>query len=166
MLYFDMTKRTWTHEQLNKAVKESHSTREVLNKLGLKPAGGNYAQFRKYQSEYNIDISHFNGRGWSKGKTLGPKPNIPLSEILVQHSTYQSNQLRKRLIRENILPYQCDICKGTEWLDKPIPLELDHINGIRTDHRLENLRLLCPNCHAQTTNYRGKNKGTYLTQTL
>jgi 5-methylcytosine-specific restriction endonuclease McrA len=83
---------------------------------------------------------------------------IPLEKILIENSTYvSSNDLRQRLIKEGIFEYRCMGCGLDTWLDQPIPLELDHINGSRSDQRLENLRLLCPNCHALTPTYRGKN---------
>lgn len=86
-------------------------------------------------------------------------PARPLSKILVENSNYQSYKLGKRLLREKLKEYKCELCGNIEWLGKPIPLELHHINGINTDNRLENLQLLCPNCHALTDNYRGKNVG-------
>lgn len=84
---------------------------------------------------------------------------IPLEEILVEGSTYQSNKLRLRLLKAGLKEYRCEKCNNTEWNDQPIPLELNHINGDNSDNRLENLELLCPNCHAQTDSYRGKNYG-------
>lgn len=84
---------------------------------------------------------------------------IPLDEILVYPSTYQSNKLRIRLIKEKVFEPYCFVCERDTWLGNPIPLELDHINGDNSDNRLQNLRFLCPNCHAQTQNYRGKNHG-------
>jgi len=82
---------------------------------------------------------------------------IPTEEILKgKHPSYQTYKLRCRMIEENILEYLCNECGIDEYNRKPISLELDHINGIRHDHRLENLRLLCPNCHSQTPTYRFK----------
>jgi 5-methylcytosine-specific restriction endonuclease McrA len=94
------------------------------------------------------------------GKNI-PKPSkkkIPLLEILNGlHPQYQSNMLRIRLIAEGIKEHKCECCGNHEWLGSAISLEVDHINGNSKDHILENLRILCPNCHAQTDTYRGKN---------
>ena len=96
-----MGKRSWTKEQLEKAVKSSYSYRQVLSKIGLKEAGGNYVQLKKYIQEYNLDSSHFKGRGWSKGLSLPFIPRVPLKEILVKNSYFQSHKLKNRLIRKN-----------------------------------------------------------------
>ncbi len=97
------------------------------------------------------------GKGLTKIKRDG-FDKIPLSEILEGlHPQYQTNKLRIRLIKENIKEEKCEICKITEWNGKPVSFELDHINGIRHDHRLKNLRIICPNCHSQTHTYRSKN---------
>src|SRR5678815_3571460 len=83
----------------------------------------------------------------------------PLEEILIPNSTYQSNKLRKRLIKDGIKKPQCARCWRVFWEGKDIPLELNHINGDNADNRIENVELICPNCHALTDNYRGKNWG-------
>ena len=86
--------------------------------------------------------------------------STPLDQILIDQSSYtNSNALRKRLLREGVFKHTCSVCMNTEWLGKPIALELEHKNGDNRDHRLENLTLLCPNCHAMTDSYRGKNIG-------
>ena len=132
---------------------------EVLRKLRVVPAGGNYATVKSKIKELGLDTSHFTGAGWAKNKTTSFVRKRAIEEILVKDSTYVStNNLRKRLIREGILEPRCVSCNLAEWLGQPIPLEVDHINGDRHDNRLENLRLLCPNCHALTATYRGKNK--------
>lgn len=72
---------------------------------------------------------------------------------------YASARLRRRLVEAGILQRRCDRCGLDVWLDEPIPLELDHVDGDRRNNELENLRLLCPNCHALTPTYRGRNIG-------
>ena len=74
-------------------------------------------------------------------------------------SLKKTSYLKARLIREGVKDARCESCNGTQWEGEPIPLELDHVNGKRDDNRLENLRLICPNCHAQTPTYRGRNIG-------
>jgi 5-methylcytosine-specific restriction endonuclease McrA len=88
---------------------------------------------------------------------MGVKAKIPTEQILVENSTYVwSHSLKKRLLKEGLLHYHCYICGLVEWQGKRISLQLDHKNGIKTDCRLENLRLLCPNCHSQTETFAGK----------
>lgn len=149
----------YTLQELINAIENSKSIRECLSKLNVKPMGGNYDVFRKAVNHFKLDTSHFTGSSGSGATQKGKyRPKIPLSEILVEHSFYTSNNLRLRLIRECIFNHECSSCNLTMWKNLPIPLELDHVNGISTDNRLENLRLLCPNCHALTPTYRGKNK--------
>lgn len=138
--------------------------RQVLHILGLKEAGGNYSQIRKYLDLYRINSSHFTGPGWSKGlKGIG-KPRISLENILVKESSYQSHKLKKRLFLAGIKFPKCEECGWAQKnSDGYSPLELDHINGDHRDNRLENLRILCPNCHSLKPNHRGKNiKKTYM----
>lgn len=145
-------------ELLKIYVKESISKAQVLKKIGLKPKGSNYKLLDNIISNNNLDTSHFRGQGFLRGKSHGWACKIPLEEILVENSNYGSFKLKNRLIKENYLIKICSSCKLDKWLDKDIPLELHHINGINNDNRLINLALLCPNCHALTDNYRSKNK--------
>ena len=147
---------TYSEQELREAVKKSTSIRQVLEKLDIVPAGGNYQTTNRRIKKLNIDISHFTGQAWNRGKVIGPKR--PIEEYLIENSVVQSFKLKGRLIAEGLKQHKCECCGITEWNGKPAPIELDHINGNHHDNRLENLRILCPNCHAQTDTYRGKNK--------
>ncbi len=148
--------KTWTEEQLIEAVKTSTSYRQVLSQLCLIEAGGNYATIKKWIKKLDLDISHFTHQGWSKGQVIGPKR--PLEDYLSNRYPIQTYKLNRRLLREGIFPHQCQDCRAVTWKDSLVPLELHHINGNSEDNTLSNLQLLCPNCHAQTDTYRGKNK--------
>jgi 5-methylcytosine-specific restriction endonuclease McrA len=153
-----MRKRKWTEQDLREAVRISKSLRQVLAHLGLVEAGGNYDQIKKYVREYSLDISHFLGRGWNRGMSGRYLPQTPLNELLVAGGTFQSYKLKKRLFMEGIKSPKCELCGWAEVsADGRLPLELDHINGNRHDNRLENLRILCPNCHSLQPTHRGRN---------
>ena len=102
----------------------------------------------------NIDISHFTGKGHGTSKS----EKWRLDDILVENSKYSNlESLKRRLIKNKILVYECEICKVSKWRGEKLSLHLDHKNGINNDHRIFNIRLLCPNCHSQTDTYSGKN---------
>lgn len=147
-------------ETLDKIIQKCFSIAGVCRELNIKAIGGNYKTIKYYINAYNLDISHFTGKGWNIGERYNNVKNkIPLSEILVENSTYTNTHLlKKRLVKEGYFEYKCNECGLTEWCNKPISLHLDHINGDNLDHRIENLRLLCPNCHSQTETYCSKNK--------
>ena len=142
--------------QLKLAVNDSTSLRQVLIKLDVAAYGGNYETLKKAINHFSLEVSHFNGQSWSKGKKLSAR--YSLSEYLENKAPIQSYKLKNRLLDNKILKPVCSNCNNEIWLGNPIPLELDHINGINKDNRLENLRLLCPNCHALTPTYRSKNR--------
>lgn len=152
-------KKKWTIELLREATKSSESIRQIIKKLGLIPAGGNHEQIKRALVEYNISTAHITGSAWRHGKTFPFAPKVKLSSILTNRSTFQSYKLKKRLIMEGLKLEQCEIC---DWAEKSedgrIPVELDHINGDHSDNRLENLRILCPNCHSLQSTHRGRNQ--------
>ena len=158
-----MKKNERTEQDFRDAAKKSFSIAGMCRELGLGTFGANYRRIHKAIKEYNIDTSHFTGCGWNVGLKFNPneQKKYSLGEILVENSKYDnSNRLKSRLIEEGLKEYRCEKCKRTEWEGQAIPLQLHHINGDRTDNRLENLQVLCPNCHALTDNYCGKNTST------
>lgn len=151
-----MTKYKYSLEEVKDAIINSNSIRQALIKLNVIPQGGNYRVINKFITKFNLDISHFTGKIWNKNKIIGSKR--PIGDYLSNSVSITSHKLKQRLIKENIKEHKCENCGGTEWLNKPIPLELNHIDGNHENNNLSNLNLLCPNCHALTSNYRGLNK--------
>lgn len=153
-----MKKHQRSKEEYEVAIKNARSIAEALRNLGLIDKGGNYRIIKHACETYNIDTSHFEGQGWNKGLKFNPNPVQDTVDLLKENCYYQTYKLKKRLLDEGFKEHRCECCNNTEWNGKPIPLEIHHINGNSTDNRLENIQMLCPNCHAQTDNYRGRNK--------
>ena len=135
-----------------KLIKESFSLNEVCKKAGIVSTTGNYNTLKKIIMEENIDISHFKRIG---GNCSCKKRT---EEYLINGSNITSYKLKNKLIKEGYKEQRCECCNRTEWMGKPINVELHHINGNNRDNRLENLLILCPNCHSYTENYSGKNQ--------
>ena len=152
-------KRSWTDEQLIVAVRESFSVRAVLIKLHLVPAGGNYRQINEAILRLDLSTAHFLGMGWNVGLKFKPRIAVPIESLLVYGSLTQSFVLKKRLYNAGLKKPVCEICGWSKRTkDGRIPVELDHMNGDHMDNRLENLRILCPNCHSLQDTHRAKNK--------
>jgi len=145
-------KRRWNEEEIIKAIGCSISISEVLRKLGLSIRPGNYTTVRQFSKKNNIDITHLTdycNRPKKKVKAP-PKKAKPLEEILVENSSYARNHLKKRLLDGGLLLNVCSICDlSGVWNGSPIKMILDHINGVNDDNRIDNLRMLCPNCNSQ-----------------
>lgn len=150
----------WTDDEVREAAEGARSVAAVLGRLGLDPSRkrGRAALIRRLD-ELGIDHRSWLGQRWASGRRGGGRPPRPLTEILVRGSKISTSQLRRRLIAEGVFEARCVSCELVEWLAGPIPLQLDHIDGDRTNNELQNLRLLCPNCHALTDTYCGRNIG-------
>ncbi|MBR5699920.1 MAG: HNH endonuclease [Bacteroidales bacterium] len=149
-------KSQYTKDDVIQAVAENNSIAGVLRQLKLRPIGGNYKTIHRLIKEYALDTSHFTGQGWNIGLKFKPQRAIEDSEIFVEESNYRCSwRLRERYKKVTGIN-NCEVCGLTEWQGRPIPLEIHHINGKNFDNRLQNLQLLCPNCHALTNNYRGR----------
>jgi hypothetical protein len=147
--------REWRfpEEVVRLALAESMSFAETLRRLGLCPTGGNWRTLRRYAAERGIPTDHFDPYASSRGR----KARIPLEQLLVEHSTYSRNHLKERLYDAGLKVPVCELCgQGEQWLGRRLAMILDHINGIRDDNRIENLRVVCPNCAATFDTHCGR----------
>lgn len=152
------SEKRWEYNNLTQLVRDSVSVRQVLKALGLKEAGGNYKQFERYKIKYNLDTSHFAGQSANKGRKIPREPVRPLAEMLRADIHLGLRNLKKRLFQEGLKFPSCEECGWAEVSeDGRRPVELDHINGNNRDNRIENLRILCPNCHSLKPTHRGSN---------
>ena len=127
----------------------SNSMAEAAVKLEL-----HFNTFKKYALKFECYNTNQSGKGINKNVP----PKIDLQEILEgKHPHFQTFKLKNRLLKEKIIENKCSVCNIEEWNGKELNMELDHIDGIRSNHKIENLRMLCPNCHSQTETYRAKN---------
>lgn len=149
-----------TEEAFREAVAESSTISEALDKLRLRKSSSSYKVFHSRVERWNVDTTHFltasekTAQQWAQSQFRAR----PLEEILVENSTYtSSNGLKKRLYREGLKERQCELCgQGETWQGKPLALHLDHINGNHRDNSIENLQIVCPNCHSTLDTYCGK----------
>lgn len=147
--------KNYTDEEFIEAWNNSKSKRQVMIKLNLAPVGGNYRTVTRKAERLGLSSEHMTGKGWNLGNSAIV---VDIAEYLNNKKPILSYALKKRLFKEKILEEKCSNCGITEWMGQPAPLELDHIDGNNSNNSLDNLRILCPNCHAQTDTYRGKNK--------
>lgn len=157
------TSIVWTlsHGEFQRLLDESHSVSELLRRLNLNGRSGNHRTVLKRLEEGMFNLNRFRENrkldDAIRGKRVGALRAISLDRILVQNSTHPTSKLKHRLLKERVLENRCNICGLLPtWNEKPLSLQLDHINGVSNDNRLENLQIVCPNCHTQTKTYAGK----------
>lgn len=151
------TSRIWKIplSQFIEVFNKSNTFVEMLGFFNLKHKGGNYRTLIKRFKQEGIDYSKFSKKRYVNS---GIKKLIPLEQILTVNNDYSRYALKSRLLKGGFLENQCYCCRqGPIWNDKPLVLILDHINGIYNDNRIENLRMLCPNCNSQTETFAGRN---------
>lgn len=136
-------------------IKNSINIKEVLFKLGYTTVGNSWGYSQVKERMLVLNLTSYDFKGKSPLKTLNERKIK--TEDLFTNKKHPRVVIRRRIIQDNLIPYKCAICGIDSWNGKKLSLELDHINGINNDNRLENLRFLCPNCHSQTSTYGSKN---------
>ena len=152
------TSKIWTTDRpiLQKIFDESSTKVEVLRKLGFDEYNGNHRTLVQRMRD-DIDLTKFNENYDKWKKEQYSKQTIPTEMCLVPNSKYNRRGLKKRLIKEKLMDYKCYKCENIgEWEGQKLSLQIDHINGVNNDNRIENLRFACPNCHSQTETFSGK----------
>lgn len=153
-------KKTYTELDLIESVKVSYNFCEVCRKLGIKHTGGNsYERVRNKIKDLGLDTSHFKGKRSAVGVKNGSFTRRKTAEqILTKHVPNRlSHRILKRALIETGIEYKCIKCGIIEWMDSPITLDIDHLDGDWSNCEKNNLRFICPNCHRQTDTYGGKN---------
>ena len=135
-------------DQILQWIDENQSKAYMSQQLGCK-----WETLNRYLKIMGIEYA---GNQSGKGQTK-KKPKMTLAEYLENSEDIQTNKVRIKILEEGLKPHKCECCGLETWLDNPIPLEVHHKDGDRTHNELSNYELLCPNCHAFTDSYRGKN---------
>ena len=147
--YNDNMRNKYTRDFLAPVIADATSWIEVCRRVGVTPMTGAQTHIKKRAIDFGIDFSHFPGQAWSRGRTF-TKKNV--TAYLIEHSPIKSATLRQRLIRDGLKEEKCERCGLEEWQGEAAPLEVDHINHVHDDCRIENLQILCANCHTLKTN--------------
>ena len=149
------TSVVWTIDgnRFREIVSKSNTFSDILRKLDIGVQGGNIKTLKKRLLEDKIDFSHIYAHN---GKRYSAKP-FPLNEVMIKNSTYSRASLKRQILKKELLKNECSICEQkAEWNEKSLIMVLDHINGVNNDHRLKNLRFVCPNCNSQLSTFCGK----------
>lgn len=146
-----MKKYDYSYERVADAVKNSICWKEAMERMGISQVGGNWKTFKNVVQRFGIDTSHFN-----QYAAVSRAATYSANYYIENRVNVQSYKLLKKLLKEGYKENRCEVCGITEWNGKPITLQLHHIDGDHLNNSLENLQVICPNCHSQTDNFRGK----------
>ncbi|MEA2450350.1 MAG: hypothetical protein QOG63_2282 [Thermoleophilaceae bacterium] len=151
-----MRQPSYTKEQALEAVAQAHSYSETLRLLGLRDAGGNHRTLKAALARWGVATDHFDPNA---GRRRGSRSRaVPLDDILVEQSSFARSHLKERLYQAGVKKPECELCaQGPIWRGQEMSLVLDHVNGVATDNRIENLRIVCPNCAATLDTHCGRN---------
>ena len=149
---------SYSNEQLADAIRDSASWAAVMRQIGITTQGNNIPSLKRAATRLGIDFSHIIYKPYVPLSNNNFKP-IPVEEYLIEGKTSRSSALKKKIVEAKLFPDVCAICgQLPHHFGKPLVLQLDHINSIHNDNRLENLRIVCPNCHTQTEHFAGRGK--------
>jgi hypothetical protein len=150
--HFSYRRTAIPDDRLRSLVQSSQSYADVMRGLGLEVNDTNHRRVRRAVSRLALDTSHFKRRSWGRPDRPAPLPIAHRVLVILPNQAGRTNRARlHRALTEVGEPYACAECGNAgEWRGRPITLEIDHINGDWRDNRRENLRYLCPNCHALT----------------
>jgi hypothetical protein len=156
-MFMSITK--YTRELLTKVVAENNTMVDVMKAFGSNPSGGLHNHLLRRTKEWGISIDHFVGKGHLRGKKHYWGRSRQLEDVMTEKSNYNRVHLKRRLLQCGLLKNECSLCgQLPEFNGKPLVMILDHINGVYDDHRLINLRLLCPNCNSQQDTFGSRNR--------
>lgn len=138
----------YTKEKLKTIIPNCKSMADICRYFEVKPATGTQSHLSRKIKEWGLDISHFTGQGWNKGQSF-PKKSV--NDYCFKGSKVTSHKLKLVLIRDKVKEAKCEHCGIDTWMGEPVVLELDHIDSDHTNNEINNLQILCPNCHALKT---------------
>jgi predicted small metal-binding protein len=145
----------YSKEEAAEAIAASYSWAEALRHLGMCRSGNAWKILKKYAAIWGISAEHFDPHRHARGAI--PQQARPIETVLVEGSTYNRGHLKKRLFDEGLKSRQCELCgQGEQWRGQRMSLILDHINGVGNDNRIQNLRIVCPNCAATLDTHCGR----------